>query len=165
MTRIIRKIDLKKPLPVPAIAFPKPGPRKKKKSNLQKRRDNPNSKLWKNKADRAWGECIHAQYSHCAIDKDCAGNLEAHHLINRGHILTRHARINGILLCSKHHKHDVKLSPHGGPVGFVKWLEEHRPEQFKFVLENKYITGQKPDYEARYHELRKVIDSLEELLK
>ena len=138
---------------------------KKKKSNLQKRKDNSGSKLWKNKADKAWGLCIHTVYSGCAVGIGCAGNLEAHHLISRSHVLTRHMRINGILLCTKHHKYDIKLSPHGGPVGFVAWLQYNRPEQFAWVRDNKYLTGQKPDYEARYNELRKVIDRLEGLIK
>lgn len=123
-------------------------PKKKKKTNLQKKKDKVNSKYWRNKADEYWKEYIHKR-GECAVNnKDCKGNLEAHHLISRSQAVTRHKPVNGILLCSNHHKFSVKCSPHKGPVGFSIWLKENKPARYNFVETNRYLTGEKVDYKA-----------------
>ena len=154
------------------VAFPKPKPmerkklsnqsgpnkkvKKKVKSALQKRKDNDNSKYWKKKADDCWRDYIH-KAGICAVNnEDCSDKLEAHHLISRSQVLARHKPINGILLCSEHHKFSTKLSPHKGPVGFTIWLENNRPEQFEFVATNRYLTGEKVNY-------REVVERFERL--
>ena len=97
------------------------------KSKLQKSKDNPRSKYWKNRADKLWGLVIHDIYQVCAVNMDCAGRVEAHHLISRANTATRHAVENGIGLCSKHHKFDSHLSAHKAIMGFAEWLAENSP--------------------------------------
>lgn len=134
-------------------AKPKAKPKRKPKSDLQKRKDNPRSKLWKNKADKLWGKVIHAKFQCCAVaNGDCRGNLEAHHLITRSNVMTRHSIDNGILLCSTHHKYSQWLSAHKAPLAFAEWLMLARPSQAKWCSDNKYKTG-KPDYKAAYENL------------
>ena len=123
------------------------------KSKLQKKKDNPRSGYWKKKADKAWAELIHST-ERCAVGNYCAGNLEAHHLISRSNVLTRHEPLNGILLCSKHHKFDKFCSPHMGPLGFADWLQHNRPEQSEYVLSHRFNSGEKPDYEKAYNNLK-----------
>lgn len=121
---------------------------KPKKPKLQ----TPNSKAWLRKADAAWGAWVHARYDRCAVGVGCAGRLEAHHLISRAIRCTRHAPENGILLCSLHHKFSNRLSPHGAPLQFAAWLQEHQPETWAWVQAHKWASG-KPDYESAYRRL------------
>jgi hypothetical protein len=128
-------------------------PKRKPKTSLQKRKDNPGSKYWRNKADDLWSTVIHAKYDRCAVDNaDCSARLEAHHLIGRRNTLTRHSIENGILLCSQHHKHSQYISAHGAPMAFFEWHMTALPDQSKWCSDNKYKTG-KPDYKAAYEHL------------
>ena len=134
---------------------------KKPKSALQKRKDNPRSGYWKSKADELWGAVIHEKYNFCALGDDpeiqrespCSGKGEAHHLISRGNVGTRHRLENGILLCTKHHKFCNKISAHMAPVALSHWLQENSPDQYNFVQENKYAIL-KPDYKQAYEDLQ-----------
>jgi len=121
---------------------------RKKKSDLQKKKDNPRSKYWKNKADNLWGLIIHSREC-CAVNDNCAGNLEAHHLISRANTATRHSIQNGILLCSKHHKFDSRLSAHKAPMAFAEWLQENDPDTYEWCSMNKFKVA-KADYEKAY---------------
>lgn len=120
----------------------------KKKTALQKKKDNPRSKYWKTKADKLWGLIIHER-GVCAVNDNCAGNLEAHHMISRSNTATRHTIENGILLCSKHHKFDPHLSAHKAPMAFAEWLQYNDPDKFEWCSKNKYKIA-KPDYEKAY---------------
>ena len=122
-----------------------------KKTLAQKKKD-PRSKYWKTKADALWGAVIHEIYDRCPVNKDCAGRLEAHHLISRANTATRHSIENGIGLCSKHHKFCNKLSAHGAPLAFAEWLQSELPETWEWCAENKHKIS-KPDYMAAYDEL------------
>ncbi len=122
----------------------------KKKSKLQKKKDDPKSKYWKTKADELWGSVIHEIYQRCAVNnEDCAGPVEAHHLITRGNVCTRHNVENGIGLCSSHHKWSPKLSAHMAPLAFTEWLQEHKPDTWEWCSQNKHKTG-KPNYRQAY---------------
>ena len=125
---------------------------KKKKSALQKKKDNHKSKYWKIKADNLWGKVIHEIYRSCAIGEDCAGHVEAHHLISRAKTATRHSVKNGIGLCSKHHKFCTTLSAHQAPLAFSEWLQKNMPEIWGWCSENKHKI-QKPDYFDAYKDL------------
>ena len=123
---------------------------RKKKSALQKRKDDPKSKYWKNRADALWGAVIHEIYHECAI---CGKyGIEAHHLISRGNTATRHSIENGIGLCTNHHKFDRKLSAHTAPLAFAEWLQENHPETWQWCSENKHKV-QKPDYFEAFKDL------------
>lgn len=130
----------------------KGGPKKKPKSALQKRKDNPRSGYWKKKADKLWGAVIHEIYRSCAIGEDCSGPVEAHHLISRANVATRHNIENGIGLCSKHHKFDKRLSAHGAPMAFAEWIQKKHPETWEWCSENKHKIA-KPDYREAVDEL------------
>tara|TARA_R110002126_G_scaffold110987_3_gene248762 strand:- start:907 stop:1305 length:399 start_codon:yes stop_codon:yes gene_type:complete len=130
---------------------------RKKISSLQKRKNNSSSKLWRTKADKAWGQIIHQDETCLISDQYCAGKLEAHHLISRAKVFTRHELINGVLLCSFHHKYSRECSPHMGPIGFADYLQHNEPAQYQWVLDNKWKTG-KPDYKAAYERLMEVLD-------
>ena len=122
------------------------------KSKLQKKKDNPRSTYWKNKADKAWGEWMHREYDSCAVCGRTSGKLDAHHLISRSIVATRHDKRNGIMLCANHHRLSSECSPHKGPIGFAQWLRKNREEQFNWVSDT-YWTGGKPDYKAAYEQL------------
>lgn len=140
---------------------------KKKLTKLSTRRNNPSSDYWKNKASAAWGAAIHGLYDGCPLDgyderDPCgeSGRLEAHHIIGKkGHKSTVHSFENGILLCSKHHKFSCIRSPHNSPAAFDVWLEEHRPEQWKWVKEHVNIIHYgKVDYKARAEVLQEILE-------
>lgn len=126
--------------------------KKKPKSALQKRKDNPRSGYWKKKADALWGAVIHEIYKSCPVDDECSGHIEAHHLISRANVATRHKVENGIGLCSKHHKFCKKLSAHGAPLAFSEWLIEEMPEKWNWCSKNKHKIA-KPDYQEAYKDL------------
>ena len=159
---ILRKINTKTGKKVGRPIVIKKKVAKKKKSALQKRKDDCKSKLWLTKADKLWSICIHLKHAHtCAVDKDCSGNLEAHHLITRSHRNTRHEITNGILLCSLHHKYSTELSPHAGPVGFGVWMEKNRPEQWDWVICNRWRRNQALDFKSAYQNLKNIKELLE----
>lgn len=127
--------------------------KKRKLKPLKERKADDKSDYWKKKADGLWGRIIHYLFDGCAINGDCAGNLEAHHLITRSNKVTRHDIRNGIKLCSRHHKYCQKLSAHGAPFAFVEWMQENRPEQSQWVSENKFRVGSY-NYREAYESLQ-----------
>jgi len=131
---------------------------KKDRSKLQIKRDNPNSKLWKNKADKAWGAYQHHFKRECLVCGNSHSKLDAHHLIGRARTMTRHDPLNGVILCSYHHTHSVECSPHAGPIGFSEFLRENYPEKIDYVLKNQHLTG-KSDYRESYELLKELIES------
>jgi len=152
-TTKLKRIDMS------GLAHPKPGKRVKGKgikSPLQKKKDNPRSKYWKTKADKLWGELIHRNKT-CLIGIGCKGNLEAHHLITRSRVLTRHSPENGVLLCSLHHKFSTDISAHMAPIEFSLYLIGSHPEKIAWVTKNKHNMGQ-PDYIQAYDKLRSLLD-------
>ena len=79
-----------------------------------------------------WAKRIKERDKVCQICKG-SGRLQAHHIIPRGYKLTRHEELNGILLCYPHHKGPYK-SAHQNAVWFNKWLNENKPEVYKYIL-------------------------------
>jgi len=122
------------------------------KSKLQKNKDNPKSGYWKKKADALWGEVIHQIYRSCPVDDNCAGRIEAHHLISRANTATRHSIENGIGLCSKHHKFSNTLSAHGAPMAFAEWMQNNYLDKWDWCCDNKFKV-QKADYQEAYKDL------------
>ena len=154
------------------VAIPKPGEdperqkrdkkrktARKKKSKLQKKKDNSNSTLWKRKADKAWGEYQHLTKKTCIVGQvigDCNGPNNAHHLLTRANVFLRHEIENCAILCAFHHNFSPTCSPHAGPIGFVKLLQEHYPDKYQWVLDNQFKTG-KPNYKEAYEHLNQLI--------
>jgi hypothetical protein len=128
---------------------------KKKKSKLQKKLDDPNSSLYKHKADKLWKELIFNRFSgKCAI---CGSNqwTQAHHLVPREMISHRHNEMNGMLLCAAHHRFSFVLSPHKAPIAFAKWMIEHRSEHWNWLL------TQEPTRQNTTTSFKEIIQKLE----
>ena len=116
----------------------------------------PKSKYYRKKADEAWAKQIRSVGA-CEI---CGGKgrLNAHHLIKRGRLRFRHDLSNGVCLCVVHHQWDDDCCAHGDLYaieGFMLWLKDHRPGQWKWYRENK-DDKRKPDwtYLDKYEELK-----------
>jgi len=131
--------------------FPKPG----KSIKI----DDPNSTTWKRKAISKWYEYMHLFKRYCLINENCEGELEAHHLIRKANELTRNDPLNGVMVCSKHHRLDPKLSAHKGPKGFAKFLNDNYPDKSEYIIANQYNTG-KPNFKSDYEHLVELIEGL-----
>jgi len=126
-----------------------------KKTKLQKKKDNVSSTYWKKKADKEWS--LRARVpACCAICGRSNVQLHAHHLIGKRAIFFRHDLMNGICLCANCHEFSDKLSAHGTPWAFEKWMKRHRNEQFMWWDANRWetIAGVKVDYKAAYERLK-----------
>jgi hypothetical protein len=133
--------------------------KRKKKSALEKRKANPKSKYWRDRADTIWARLIRRP-GKCAIDnEDCAGPLNAHHLISRRIGCLRHDMCNGIALCVSHHLFSSRLSPHKGSVGFAAWMANNRPEQWDWAMQNRWSDGP-VNYKEAYEKLKEIEDAL-----
>jgi 5-methylcytosine-specific restriction endonuclease McrA len=107
---------------------------KLKKSKLQKKRDDHNSRLWRNKADNIWRKLVFiVGNGKCAV---CGSEIyvQAHHMIPREMYSHRHAVMNGLAICASHHKYSFELSPHKAPVAFYKWLCNNLPNRWEWLL-------------------------------
>ena len=136
---------------------PKP-PKIPKKTALEKQIEDVGSKFWKKQADRAWSDLIHTWYISCAIcDHTCSGPLNAHHVINKAKLATRHDPKCGCLLCRGHHIFSVDLSAHVASLAFAEWLQINRPRQWAWASEHKNDPNpEKPDYKAAMDRLIKL---------
>jgi len=120
--------------------------------------NNPNSPYWKKKASLKWGEHLHYFKRKCLVDDfDCMGNLEGHHLITKANVLTRNDPDNGVMLCTNHHRGSTSCSPHAGPEGFNKFLEDNYPDKAAYILKNKFKTG-KPNFKEDYIHLTELME-------
>jgi len=136
----------------------KPGKRKPKRSQLQKRKDKVSSPYWRKKAMAAWSKLVRLSFCNkCAIcgESPC----EAHHIIPRSRHANEQNPMNGIALCASHHKWSNVLSAHGAPMAFAEWLQKNRPEQWEWICEHKFDICQKPDYKLRYEQLATMLEA------
>lgn len=101
---------------------------------------------YKRMADLAWGNLIHAT-GRCAVCGRQRADLEAHHIIPRNNLLTRHEPSNGILLCREHH-----AQAHADKRAFLAWLDMTDPGRARWVRANRWTNG-KPDYKQAYERL------------
>lgn len=89
----------------------------------------------------------------------CAGRQEAHHLISRSSLSTRHDPRNGICLCSLHHRFSIQRGAHGSAVGFSEFLRRVFPVLHDWVGTHKWnIQYAKPDYASRCNLLSTMIE-------
>ena len=131
----------------------------KKVSKLAKKKLDHNSKYWKNRADKAFGEYIHKRDEGCLVCGTIYAKLDAHHLISRGNLPTRHNPMNGVKLCVKHHKFDKECSPHMGPLGFSEFLRQNYPEKYDWVIQNKWKYS-KYNFKENYENLQRLLEEL-----
>ena len=157
----MKQTPLKRKTPLRSRASLKRKTPLRPKSKLRRRKDNTGSTYWRNKADKKWAEYIHLP-GYCAMCKTgcMIRKLDAHHLITKRYARTRCRPLNGILLCSVCHTTSNYLSAHGHAVAFGKWMEENRLDQFKWIMENKYVPG-KADYQADYESLCKLLEAVD----
>lgn len=113
----------------------------KKISNLQKRKNNENSKYWQKKALAEWSNLIRIK-NKCEI---CGSkeNLQAHHIFSKNHFKKyKYHPKNGICLCSSCHRFG-RFSAHGNGIFFSHFLSKHFPRRWAWA--NDVVTA---EYEA-----------------
>ena len=103
-----------------------------------KRRKRSDKTKARNRNDRVWSEIVRVRDGGCIIgDVECAGYLNAHHLIPRQRRATRWELDNGVTLCAKHHVFDSALSAHGAPLAFAEWLQANLPGRWEYAQAHK----------------------------
>ena len=122
---------------------------KKKKAKAK----GPHSGYWRTKADKVWSQSIRTLYSGLCAVCGAPGGV-AHHLIGRNVPFTRHALMNGIALCVRHHVYDPRFSAHGCSVAFSEWLKVADPARWNYVMRNKNKLKMPYDYKAAYEKLQ-----------
>ena len=126
------------------------------KATLKQRKAKPNSKYWKDKADKIWAAQIVA-VGYCEHCGSTTNQLNAHHIISRTRLRFRHDLSNGVCLCVRCHSFDAKISPHADSYGaekFLAWLKAERFGQWTWYEENKHDMRQMDDsYRDRYEAL------------
>jgi len=97
---------------------------------------------WQKKTDTMWSLVIRqvgrCEWCGAAGIKGKNGsyrNLDAHHIISRGHTSYRHLVENGVCLCKRCHKF-APHAAHNDRTGFLNWLREKRPGQWKWFQEH-----------------------------
>lgn len=107
----------------------------KKKSKLQKKKDNPDSPYWNKKALKTWSMVIRMKANnHCEMCNRDNCKLDAHHIQSKVFKNTRFKIENGICLCPKCHKFG-NVSAHKSLV-FYEWLRTNKPTQYQWILDN-----------------------------
>jgi hypothetical protein len=80
----------------------------------------------RNKADKEWSREVRARDG-CCVVCGAVQKLNAHHILPREIIKTRHNLDNGITLCPKHHRFSKQeISAHQNPFAFFVWLRHNR---------------------------------------
>lgn len=93
-------------------------------------------RLEKKRMLKMWSEIVKMLgRGNCAVCGS-ARRVQAHHLLPKElYQELRYEVMNGICLCSSHHKFN-KYSFHRNPTWSVEWLRRNRPDQFKWCMEN-----------------------------
>ena len=123
---------------------------KKKRTSLQKKKDDPNSKYWKTKADSLFSKLIRARDEKCI----CCGRVD---LLQCAHIQARENRdvrfhpMNAITLCPSCHKFSRKMSIHKNPATFFAWLKANHPEYWDNIGKLPLHPTAKASYREAYH--------------
>lgn len=131
---------------------------KKKKSKLQKKKDNPNSLYWRTRALKQWREICLAKFDNeCLICKSTE-QLECHHPISKKTCKALMFNTdNMILLCSKHHNwfgtDKYPWSAHKSPLQFYRYLQEYYPDLHKDIYSIDVSKEEKTTKEY-YNELK-----------
>jgi len=100
---------------------------KKKRTPLQKRKDNPNSKYWRTKADNLFSKLIRERDGEC-LRCGRTDHLQCAHIQARENRYIRFHPKNAITLCPSCHKWNYEKSLHKNPAAFFTWLREFHPE-------------------------------------
>lgn len=84
------------------------------------------------KADREWSRAVRERDGGRCCICGSPSHPQAHHIVSRQCLATRHMPIVGILLCPEHHYFGA-LSAHQNPMWFLDWLRRHRRWQYEAV--------------------------------
>ena len=79
------------------------------------------------KTDKEWQYAIKGDGAPCPVCRLRPG-VEAHHLISRGVKRFRRETMNGLAVCHECHEDRAMI---------LRWLEQNRPEQWKWYCEHK----------------------------
>jgi hypothetical protein len=102
------------------------------------------SKHYRKLAQSAWHQWIHLRFREtCAFHfrHDCSGPLECHHTIPKTVRSLRYHPLNGLLLCSHHHKYCTEVSPHAAPLNFLSLFCSLYPALYDFYRSNRWSIG------------------------
>lgn len=100
---------------------------------------------------RLWSEAVRSRDAHeciyCGIKAGEINKNGKKTKCDAHHCQTREAKDsplkydirNGVTLCPSHHKFSNEISAHKCPITFYKWLSQHYPYQYNFVLQNSEI--------------------------
>jgi len=134
--------------------------KKRRKVNTK----NPNSRTWRDKADRAWKEAPGPNYCEVCQSIGIANlshRINNHHLISRTNLRYRHVLMNRVRLCATHHSlgnYQTDICAHGDSKqseGFVGWLRENKPEQYQWWMDHKDDKRQKEHtYKEAYEKIK-----------
>jgi len=97
----------------------------------------PSKKKLRKIADNLWRLIVLTQWDATCAYCGRTANPQAHHLITRSRVATRHEPMNGIVLCPLHHIFSTELSAHGAPLAFGDWLEKNHPNVRQWVRDHQ----------------------------
>lgn len=129
--------------------------KKIKKSKLQKNKENPYSRYWRNKALHRWSSIVRERDGGCVI---CGAKTtaDAHHLLPKEYFAQFATCIeNGVSLCKKCHKYSATAS-HRNSFYFVEKIKQNRKNQFDWVMSriyNKSIKMSENNWQKAYEKL------------
>ena len=134
--------------------------KQKKKSKLQKRIEDSNSKYWRNKGDYLWRNIIVLKAGNKCVVCNATEYIQAHHMIPREMGSHRHEINNGISLCPSCHKYSYIRSAHKAPVAFYGWLSKNKPEIWAWLLIQEPTKSNITDYKIIVEQLSIKLDEL-----
>lgn len=113
-----------------------------------------------------WAELIKERDGHRCVLCEATKFVQAHHIITKRFAPTRYEENCGISLCAKCHSMGL-VSAHQSPYVIYEWMEENRPDQYKWFLENKDGIRNPPELILNlqfYRDiLKKLLDRFEEI--
>ncbi len=112
-----------------------------------------------------WAEYVKQRDGYKCTMCDKSQYLNSHHIITSKCLETKYDTDCGITLCPLHHRLG-KVSAHGAPWVLFEWLEDNRPEQYKWFLDNKekvYLSGKVPKDNMSFYKdiLKNLLDKFE----
>lgn len=129
---------------------------KKRKSKLQKKKDNPYSKYWRTKADKLWSKTVRDRANNKCEICGSTKQVQAHHILKKEfYPLYRYDLNNGIALCMSHHKWS-KVSVHSNSIYFWKYIIDERSDIWNWVMQKyKNTRKSKINYYKKFQKLQK----------
>ena len=114
------------------------------------------AKLERKKKLKAWANAVLERDHECCVicgarkgdlyvnkkGKTLKRVIHAHHIIPKEVNEFVYDVMNGISLCSTHHKYCKEISAHKNSLAFIVWLESYRPEQYNYLkdkIKSKFI--------------------------